>query len=164
MPSLQLVVAAGLFSLGGVALGALLTPLTQLFLERKREARAADRARLLVAGELLHLQLTLRAVSKLKHWPAFGDVQDILPTSIWHKNRSSLVGNVSEDLWNRLVMAYAVIETDRARLIFASSLPPTTDLPAKEAEGIEQLSNDVGRLRRELGGGGGWLDEEKGGA
>src|SRR5579863_2256712 len=104
MPSLQLVVAAGLFSLGGVALGALLTPLTQLFLERKREARAADRARLLVAGELLHLQLTLRAVSKLKHWPAFGDGHDILPTSIWRENRSSLVGNVNPDLWNRLVM------------------------------------------------------------
>ena len=68
----QLVVAAGLFSLGGVALGALLTPLTQLYLEKKREQRAADCAKLLVAGELLHAQLVLSATSELEHWPPVG--------------------------------------------------------------------------------------------
>jgi len=63
----HLVIAGGLFSLGGVLLGGLLTPLTQLFLERKRERRVANRAKLLVAGELLQAQLILRAVAKGKH-------------------------------------------------------------------------------------------------
>jgi ABC-type branched-subunit amino acid transport system permease subunit len=73
MKDLLLVVAAGLFSLGGVFLGALLMPLTQLYLERKREQRAADRAKLLVAGELLHAQLILRAASVSRDWPHVED-------------------------------------------------------------------------------------------
>lgn len=68
----QLIV--GLFSLGGVALGALLTPLTQLYIERKRERRAADRAKVLIGGELLSLQLSFRAASRSEHWPPFQDV------------------------------------------------------------------------------------------
>jgi hypothetical protein len=60
----RLVVAAGAFSLGGVVIGALLTPLSQLFLEKKRERRVADKAGLLIASELLHVELTLRATSR----------------------------------------------------------------------------------------------------
>jgi hypothetical protein len=155
----QLVVAAGLFSLSGVVLGALLTPLTQLYLERKREQRAADRAKLLVAGELLHAQMVLRAASELEHWPPIEDINAFLPTSAWQENRSSLAGKIHEDLWNQLVMAYALLEADRGRFGNANRLPPETLLPAKEADGIKQASNNLGRLRRKLGGGGGWLDE-----
>jgi hypothetical protein len=156
---LQLVVAAGLFSLGGVVLGALLTPVTQLYLERQREKRAAKRAKLLVAGELLHAQLSLRSVYKGGHWPVVEDVNAFLPTSAWQENRSSLVGEVDGDLWNQLVMAYALLESDRRRFAMACRLPAPQALPAKEAEGLKQTSNDLGRLRRELGGGGGWLEE-----
>jgi hypothetical protein len=105
-PALQLVIAAGLFSLGGVVIGALLTTFTQLYLERKREQRAADRAKLLVAGELLHAQRILRVVSADKIWPPFEDLNAFLPTSAWQENRSSVAGKVDEDLWNQLVMAY----------------------------------------------------------
>jgi hypothetical protein len=160
MPSaLQLVIAAGLFSLGGVVIGALLTTSTQLYLEWKREQRAADQAKLLVAGELLNAQLILRAASEGKHWPPAKDVDALLPTSAWRENRSSLAGKVHEDLWNQLVMAYGLLEIDRARLVLANRLPPATLLPAKEAEDMKQASNNLGRLRRKLGGGGGWLDE-----
>ena len=78
----QLVIVAGLFSLGGVVLGALLAPFTQLYIERKRERRAADRAKLLVAAELLQAQMTLRAVSEGEHWPCYEDPNAFLPTSI----------------------------------------------------------------------------------
>ena len=61
---LYLVIAGGLFSLAGVLLGGLLTPLTQLFLERKRERRAANRGKLLIAAELLQAQIILRTVSE----------------------------------------------------------------------------------------------------
>jgi hypothetical protein len=157
-PALQLVIAAGLFSLGGVVIGALLTTFTQLYLERKREQRAADRAKLLVAGELLHAQLVLRAASKGKYWPPVEEVDAFLPTSAWRENRSSLAGSVDEDLWNQLITAYALLGTDRARFV-ANGLPPQTPLPAEVAEGMKETSNDLGRLRRKLGGGGGWLDE-----
>lgn len=155
----QLVVAAGLFSLGGVVLGALLMPLTQLYLERKREQRAADRAKLLVAGELLHAQMVLRGASELEHWPPVEDVNAFLPTSVWQENRSSLAGKIPEDLWNQLVTAYALLEVDRARLVQATRLPPETPLPAREAQGLRLFSHELGHLRRQLGGGGGWLDE-----
>lgn len=156
---LYLVIAGGLFSLGGVLLGGLLTPLTQLFLEWKRERRAAHQAKLLVAAELLHAQIVLRTASQSKYWPLVEDVNAFLPTSAWQENRSRLVGKVHEDLWNQLVMAYALLETDRARFLLMCRSPAPEALPAKEAEGLKQTCFDLGRLRRNLGGGGAWLDE-----
>lgn len=44
--ALELVVAAGVSSLLGGVLGVLMTPFTQLALEKKREQRAADRAKM----------------------------------------------------------------------------------------------------------------------
>jgi hypothetical protein len=152
------VVATGLFSLGGVVLGAFLMPFTNLYLERKRERRAAARAKLLIAGELLHAELILRTASRSTHWPPVEDVNAFLPTSAWQENRSSLPGNIDEDLWNRLVLAYALLETDRARFVTANRLQPRTRLTAREAGDFKQTSQDLGDLRRKLGGGGGWLD------
>jgi len=156
----QLVVATGLFSLGGVLLGALLTPLTQLCLEWQRERRAADRAKRLVAAELLHVQLVLRAVSGGKNWPPVEDINTFLPTSAWQENRSSLAGHIDEELWDQLVMAYAILEHDRARFATANRL---TETPlGKEAEGLKVFSYELGQLRRKLDeGAGGWLDEIK---
>jgi hypothetical protein len=159
----QLGVAAGLitglFSLGGVVIGALLTTLTQLYLERKREQRTADRAKLLVAGELLHAQLVLRSASAGKHWLPVEDINAFLPTSSWQEHRSSLVGEIHEDLWSQLVTSYALLEQHRARFVMANRLPPETPLSASEAERLKGDSNVLGQLRRELGLGGGWLDE-----
>jgi hypothetical protein len=158
--ALQIVIATGLFSLGGVVIGGLLTTLTQLYLERRREQRAADQAKLLVAGELLHAQLVLLTASKCKHWPVVENVDSFLPTSAWRENRASLVRTVNEDLWEELVMAYALLETDRARFIAADRLPALTPLPAKQAQELKEAFLNLGRLRRKLVGGGGWLDEE----
>jgi hypothetical protein len=156
---LHLVIAGGLFSLGGVLLGGLLTPVTQLVLERKREQRAADRAKLLVAAELLQAQLILRTVSVAGFWPFFEDLSAFLPTSAWRENRSSIAGKVSEDLWIQLVLAYSLLEIDCSRLAIASELPPRTPLTAEDAKGLKESSNNIGRLRRQLGVGGSWLDE-----
>jgi hypothetical protein len=156
---LKLVIAGGLFSLGGVLLGGLLAPLTQLFLERKRERRVADRAKLLVAGELLQAQMILRTVSDGVHWPPFEDLDALLPTSAWRENRSNIAGMVNEDLWVQLVMAYSVLEIDRSRFAAANALSGTTALTAEVAKGMKESSNKLGHLRRQLGVGGGWLDE-----
>jgi len=156
---LHLVIAGGIFSLGGVLLGGLLTPLTQLFLERKRERRAADRAKLLVAAELLHAEMTLRSVSKGGHWLPIEDLDAYLPTSAWRENRTSIAGNVSENLWVEIVMAYAQLEADRCRFAAATKIPGTTPLRPEVAKEMKKSSDGIGRLRRQLGVGGGWLDE-----
>ena len=103
--------------------------------------------------------MILRAASEAGHWPPVEDVDAFLPTSAWQENQASLAGEIQEDLWNRLVMAYALLEFDRARFVTSNNLPPSTPLPAREAEGIKEASSNLGRLRRELGGGGGWLGE-----
>jgi hypothetical protein len=41
----------------------------------------------------------------------------------------------------------------------ASSIDPAHPLLAKEAEGLKVFSAELGHLRRQLAGGGGWLDE-----
>lgn len=66
---------------------------------------------------------------------------------------------MGEDQWYRLVMTYANLEAERVRLVHATALPPDTPLPAKEAEGMKKFSSELGQIRRELSGGGGWLDE-----
>jgi len=121
---LQLVIAAGLFSLGGVVVGALLTPLTQLYLERKREQRAGQPSKATCRRELLHTQLILYTASKGRHWPVVEDMNAFLPTSAWQENRSSMAAKVDEDLWNQLVMAYAILEYDRARFVTANHSRP----------------------------------------
>jgi hypothetical protein len=66
---------------------------------------------------------------------------------------------VHEDLWNQLVTAYALLETDRARFVLCSRSPGPNALPAKEAQGLKLFSYELGHLRRQLGGGGAWMDE-----
>jgi len=142
-----------------VVLGAFLTPLTQLYLEKKREQHAGNRAKLLVGGELLHAQLILRATSERKNWPPVEDVNAFLPTSAWQENRSTLADKVDEDLWTQLVMTYAGLEIDRARFVTANRIPSATPLTAEVAEAMKQESNKLSDLRKKLGIGGGWVDE-----
>ena len=148
---LQLVIATGLFSLGGVLLGGLLTPLTQHFLERKRERRAAYRAKLLVAAELLQAEMILGTVSDGGNWLPTEDPDAFLPTSAWRENRSSLAGMVNEDLWVQLVMAYTLLEIDRARFVNGNRLPAGTPLGAGVAQGMKDECGNLDRLRRKLG-------------
>jgi ABC-type branched-subunit amino acid transport system permease subunit len=63
------VIVGGIFSLAGVCIGALLVPVTQLYIERSREEKAARRAKLLVAAELLQVQLIFRTTWASKVWP-----------------------------------------------------------------------------------------------
>jgi len=160
--ALGLVIAGGVFSLAGVILGGLLNPLTQLFLERMRERRAGHRAKLLIAGELLQAQTILRSVCALRYWPPIEDRDALLPTSAWRDNRSAIVGMVSDDLFAQLVMAYTLLEQDRARFSVADKLfPAQTPFDDTVAGGLTDLSNDLGRLRRDLGVRGGFPDQPR---
>jgi len=152
-------VATGVFTLVAVLVGAIASTGTQLYLAKKQEQREAARAKQLVAGELLHAQLVLRAASAGRQWPPVEDINGFLPTSAWQEKRASLPGEINEDLWEKLVLAYATLEVERARFVAADSLPPQTPLPAKESEDMKEFAKQLGELRRKLGGGGGWLDE-----
>jgi hypothetical protein len=152
--------ATGLFTLGGVIVGAVASTGSQIYLEKKRGEREADRARQLVAGELLHLQMVFRGAKAGMGWPPVDDVGAFLPNSAWQEHRSRLVDVVDEDLWDQLVMAYALLEIDRMRFVTAAKLAPDRTLTDSEAGSLRQTANHLGRLRRRLGdGGGGWLDE-----
>ena len=56
-------------------------------------------------------------------------------------------------------MAYALLEVDRARFVAFSRSPAPIALSAKEAQGFKLFSYELGQLRRQLGGGGRWLDD-----
>lgn len=128
-------------------------------MESKREKREADRAKRLVAGELLHLQLILRAAASGPNWPLISDVNAHLPNTAWQEFRSRLVDTVDDDLFNELVLTYAELESDRARFVAAFNLGDKP-LSALEATSLIKMSNTLGRLRRRLGDtGGGWPDE-----
>ena len=159
MPVVGAELATGLFGLGGVILGAATSMGTQIYLERRREAREIARAKQVVAGELLQAQLVLRAFSKGTNWPPWEDVDVLLPTSAWRDNRSRLATTVDEELWSELVTAYVILETDRARFAMAAKLSPATPLPAAQVVELTEAADILGSLRGRLGLGGGWLDE-----
>jgi hypothetical protein len=151
--------ATGLFTLGGVIVGAVATTGSQAYLEKKREEREADRAKQLVAGELLHLQMVFRGASAGTRWPPIEEGNAYLPNSAWQEYRSRLADTVDEDLWDQLVMAYVLLELDRARFVTAAKLIDRPLAPS-EAASLRQTGYHLGRLRRRLGdGGGGWPDE-----
>jgi hypothetical protein len=56
-------------------------------------------------------------------------------------------------------MAYAVLEMDRARMAGENRLPTPRAITAEEAKAMKESSYNLGHLRRQLGIGGGWLDE-----
>jgi hypothetical protein len=151
--------ATGLFTLGGVIVGAGASAWSQVYLESKRERREADRAKRLVAGELLHLQLVLRAAAVGTEWPPVSDVNAHLPNAAWQEFRSHLVGTVDDDMFNQLVMTYAELEVTRQRFVTAFALVDKS-LAASDATSLMHLSYELGRLRRRLADTGiGWPDE-----
>jgi hypothetical protein len=153
------VFASGVFGLLGVVVGVVGTTGTQIFLDWKRERQTSDRAKQLVAGELLNAQLMLRAAAKGPNWPHFEDREDAdarLPTSAWREHQAGLAGHIDADLWDQLVIAYALLETDRARFI---SEDPDPAMVARESGGLKESAKDLGQLRRKLWPSGGWLDD-----
>jgi hypothetical protein len=150
---------AGILPLTGVIIGALLTPLTQLFLERHREQKVANRAKLLVAAELLQAQHILRAASVSKTWPYVEAIDSVLPTAAWREHRSAIAGMVSEELFVKIVMAYTSLEVDRDRIISEQKKSTQSPLTPEIAQSMKEDSETLGDIRRELGIGGGWMDE-----
>jgi hypothetical protein len=143
-----------------VIVGAVASTGSQVYLEKKREEREADRAKKLVAGELLHLQLVFRGAAASNNWPAFEDAKALLPNSAWEMHRTGLADTIDEDLWDQIVMTYALLEYDRERFAVAAKLGPGHPVSEEEAASLRQTGFHIGRLRRRLtGGGGGWLDE-----
>ena len=151
--------ATGLFTLAGVCVGAGASTWGQVYVEGKREKRQADRAKRLVAGELLHLQLVLRAAAVGPEWPLVRDVDAHVPNAAWQEFRSRLVDTVDNDLFNQLVMTYAELEATRARFVTAFALV-NQPLTGGDATSLMHLSYKLGRLRRRLADTGvAWPDE-----
>jgi hypothetical protein len=152
-------IASGLFALGGVIVGAVATTGSQVYLEGKRDARTSDRAKRLVAGELLHVQLMLRSIVAHGEWPVVGGGEVFLPTSAWKEHRALLADSVDQDLFEALVIAYAGLDFDQARIDHAGTIPPRP-LPDEALLNLKRAGFQLGGLRRRItGGGGGWLDE-----
>ncbi|MFF7250527.1 hypothetical protein ACFZBU_42435 [Embleya sp. NPDC008237] len=149
------------FTLGAVFMGAVASTGGESYLEMRREKREADRAKQLVAGELLQAQMIFFATAKGTHWPPIEAADAFLPTSAWQEYRSRLADTVDKDLWEQLVMTYSLLELDRARFVMAGKLAPEKLLAPSDAVGLMQEGCKLGRLRRRLGGGGGgWPEEE----
>lgn len=162
------VVATWGLTLLAVIVGALASTGTQVYLDRKREHREADRAKQLVAGELLHAQAILRSVPMTGDWPPFEDADVYFPTSAWKEHRSRLAGELDEDLWNQLVLAYMSLEIERARFVDRARFHNTGQLPikpltAEEADSLKKTAIRLGKLRRQLYGAAGWEEEILGG-
>jgi hypothetical protein len=151
---MDVALATGVFSLVGVLVGVFATTGTQLYTERRRDRHAADRAKRLVAGELLQAQLILRAASMGEGWLHIDDYSTLLPASAWQEYRVLLAGHVTEALWDQLVMAYASLEVDRASFALASKAGHKPDNASLKA-----TANRLGTLRRALCAGGGWLED-----
>jgi hypothetical protein len=146
---------AAVFGLVGVVLGGLLTAGTQLWLEHRRERRAISRAKRLVSGELLHAILILRTEADRSDgtWMFFDDAARVLPTTAWGEHRAHLAELVSEEVWERLVMAYAMLEIDRGRLQRSDALPPTAPMSDDTIAGLRQTVVELTVLREALGAG-----------
>jgi len=152
MAPLEVPITTGLFALGGVIVGSLLSTVTQIYLDRKREQRTAARAKQLIAGELLHAQMVLQSVSVGKYWPSFvEDADTFLPTSAWHEHRASLAGRIDEVLWYELVAAYAKLELDRTAFVLANRLSnPETPLSETHVAGFKQVADSLDDLFNKL--------------
>jgi hypothetical protein len=151
------ILEAGLLSLLGVALGALLSPLTESLRDSRRAKRAVQQAKRLVAAELLQAQAFYGAAFKMTGWPAFTDITDLVPTSAWRENKAALVGHVDDDVWNKLVLMYSVLELDRQRFTTAMAFPALKG--EREVRGLKQSYLDLGRLHKSLGGTAAFPDE-----
>jgi hypothetical protein len=145
---------SAVFGLIGVVVGGLLTGGTQLWLERRRERYAVSRAKRLVSGELLSAILIMRTIynTPSKTWPYFQDPDTALQTSAWQEHRTHLATVLTEEVWERLVMAYTVLEIDRGRLHLANDTGPDVPLTDEVVEGFERSVSELVALRRELDG------------
>jgi hypothetical protein len=157
--ALLAVFASGVFGLLGVVVGVVGTTGTQIFLDMRRERREGDRAKQLVAGELLQAQTIIRGASTFKVIPSVPDVDGVLPTHAWRENRSLLAGHIDVNLWNQLVLAYTGLELDRMRFSAASKMPTPTPLTPEQTDAFKKSARDLGELRRRLWPSGGWSEE-----
>jgi hypothetical protein len=116
----------------------------------------------MVGGELLNAILILRTVasSPSRTWTAFNnDVDAVLPTSAWREHRADLAGALDESTWERLVMAYSILEIDRVRLREVNDMPPGTPLTDDVIAGLKAAMKNLDELRKKLGSQGHWPDE-----
>ncbi len=153
------VFASGVFGLLGVVVGVVGTTGTQVFLDWRRERREGDRAKQLVAGELLQAQTIIRGASVYRAIPAIPDVDGVLPTSAWRETRARLAGHIDINLWNQLVLAYTGLEIERMRYSAASKLPTAQPLTPEQIEAYKKTARDLGQLRRKLWTSSGWSDD-----
>jgi hypothetical protein len=146
----ELALASGAFGLIGVVVGVVGTTGTQIFLDGRRERREGNRAKQLVAGELLQAQTIIHAASTHKAILPVADVDWVLPTSAWRENRSRLAGHIDMKLWNQLVLAYTGLEVERMRFSGASKIPTELPITPEQIEAFKKMARALGQLGRKL--------------
>lgn len=123
-----------IFGLIGVAVGALATGGTQLYLDRRKEQHSIARAKRLVSGELLQARVIIASVIERGLFPPEVDLVEMLPTTAWETHAADLAPVITEELWNQAVVLHAELLALRAaiaRLVGAgqrSVLPQMIDL------------------------------------
>jgi type II secretory pathway pseudopilin PulG len=153
-------IATGLFTLVGVLIGAFASVVGPALLERSRERDEFERAKRLVAAELIHAQMTFRTASIGTHWPPIEDPEVLLPTSAWNDCRAILAGRLPGDMWEALTLQYAALQSHRVVFADRARMAPNAPLDPAAAAALAEMGQKLGRLRRKVwDGGGGWADE-----
>lgn len=110
---LEFAVIAGLFSLAGVIIGALVTTGTQLYLEKKRENRETQRAARLIDSDLMFAEVAAESCINNKKWWV---KSQRLTTDGWQQYRDIIVSKLSWSDWVAVMVAIqAVNQLQEAR-------------------------------------------------
>ncbi len=136
---------SGVYALIGVVVGAVATTGGQVYLDGRKVRRSGSQAKVLVGGELLHGQSLYRLAAKNRVWPKIGDRPLAVPRQEWDQNHSQLVGEIDVQVWEELVMSYALVEFDEARWS-AGDVEVTEGLARQYLETADRLL----ALRRKL--------------
>lgn len=145
-----LAIIAAVSGLVGVILGGLITGGFQVFLDERTNRRALQRAKRVVAGELLQVQIVLRAEAKTTSWTSYSDVNATLPVGAWEENRE-YIATIDEDLFSHLVGVYTLITMLRNAFVTAQDASPPLTKKPDHVQMMTTLVPAIDVLRQRLG-------------
>jgi hypothetical protein len=145
--------AAAIFGLVGVVVGALVTGGVQFVLDRRREQLDVRRATRLVAAELKDAAYLYAALSRVEEWPAAeGHEEDyVLSTTAWNEHRAHLaIPPLNDELWDALVNSYAVLRADRGAILRSIRDHAGEPIPREKRDEFRRDSERLRELQGQL--------------
>jgi hypothetical protein len=136
---------AAIFGLVGVVVGAVLSGLTQWWLEARRERHRFGVARRIVGAEMHNLSTQLDQIAQVAAVPArqTQGSDRLLPSTAWDTHRDSLATHLNDSDWWRTAMFYDSVWHLRRRL---SESAPLSDLAPDELRTVRGLATAVANL------------------